>query len=61
MGQWGEGGRPTRWMDSLNPSNVTSKSPGGKVGQDTSRTPTVGSEGYLHSPWQYRHVSTNFG
>jgi hypothetical protein len=38
MGRWGEGGRPTRWMDLLKPSNVTSKGPGGKVGQDTSRT-----------------------
>jgi hypothetical protein len=23
--------------------------------------PVVGSEGYFHCPWRYRHVSTNLG
>jgi hypothetical protein len=34
--EWG-GGRPSGGVDSLNPSNDTSRGPGGKNGHDTSR------------------------
>jgi hypothetical protein len=31
-----------------------------RLGTIPPRSPAVGSEGYLHRPWRYRHVSTNF-
>jgi hypothetical protein len=37
MGWWGKDEWPTGGMNSLNPSNVTSTGPGGKVGHGTSR------------------------